>query len=532
MKGGEIVINIATLLPNVKEGKGLKTKKPVALNFKNVTGEFNRILNNGCLKQNVLELVYGRESGESNNPEIGSKIFDMRGLLAGSSGEVKKNMEGNKKTEFRIESWNSVSQSQRGKIKDDDIDTETADILTIPDFIDIADKNLCGLIESSIIEEAGIIFGKISESAGSQKESISYRVFDLKSLIKDNILKMIKPYGIDSSPASGTPEGNREFLSELSQDTQAEAEKLNYRFLPEAAIDKAIGKMEDSKLVVRPGDISVESTGSLDKKIVVSNGISSEIKKVTGEFTKSLRDEFSGNIGPAGRKIGSDLLNDTEGEELKLTGTGQKNLAEKAGLYMTEHRGRGKSGETDWSENVSSTGNIAVDRNYPNAGRSFFSTNKVSSYSRIEDVAYQITRRINIKEGEALKEIELKLEPESLGTINIRVTSMDNRVNVQIKTCSADTNEIINDSISILKSNLIEKGMDVRELSVSVDSNGSGGENDSTGDLYSYQHDFSSVNRSWYHHKDVLEERLMETAGIPENYQGLAAVSGHINIIV
>lgn len=162
------------------------------------------------------------------------------------------------------------------------------------------------------------------------------------------------------------------------------------------------------------------------------------------------------------------------------------------------------------------------------AGRANLSAGPAANI-KPQEIALQITRHIDSDIGDRVKEIEVRLSPESLGTIKIRVLSQDNKVDIFIKTHYSHTNEIINESIDSLRNNLIEKGLEIKELSVSADPNDFNGR-DNGKNFQAYRRGRSAGG--WIRENDAAEDKMREAAFLRESYEGSAAENGYLNIIV
>ena len=89
----------------------------------------------------------------------------------------------------------------------------------------------------------------------------------------------------------------------------------------------------------------------------------------------------------------------------------------------------------------------------------------------LADVIMQISSRIITKDGPVLRQLEIMLKPESLGVIRIKVEAAGDGVNIKIQTQYSHTEEIISSNLDMLKNNLSEKGVLLKDLSVFIDLN-------------------------------------------------------------
>ncbi len=83
----------------------------------------------------------------------------------------------------------------------------------------------------------------------------------------------------------------------------------------------------------------------------------------------------------------------------------------------------------------------------------------------------QISSKIAAKDGPVIRQLEIMLKPESLGAIRIKVEAAGDGVNIKIQTQYSHTEEIISSNLDMLKNNLSEKGVLLKDLSVFMDLN-------------------------------------------------------------
>jgi hypothetical protein len=89
----------------------------------------------------------------------------------------------------------------------------------------------------------------------------------------------------------------------------------------------------------------------------------------------------------------------------------------------------------------------------------------------LADVIMQISSRIINKDGPVIRQLEIMLKPESLGAIRIKVEAAGDGVSIKIQTQYSHTEEIISSNLDMLKNNLSEKGVLLKDLSVFMDLN-------------------------------------------------------------
>lgn len=92
--------------------------------------------------------------------------------------------------------------------------------------------------------------------------------------------------------------------------------------------------------------------------------------------------------------------------------------------------------------------------------------------SELKNVVLQVIKNLDPNMNKKEDEIIIKLEPESLGMIRIRVLSVDSKLEVEIKTQYGFTRQLLGDTLTDLKKGLETKGFDIKEFVVSADPQG------------------------------------------------------------
>jgi hypothetical protein len=153
------------------------------------------------------------------------------------------------------------------------------------------------------------------------------------------------------------------------------------------------------------------------------------------------------------------------------------------GIALQGNKGPAVSAETKSSENLKSFGlkHLTSD---PAEGQNRQITvlsdeNRImhAQFFKVEDnhaidmknVVLQVIKNIDPSLNKQNEEVIIKLEPESLGMIRIRVLSVEGKVEVEIKTQYGFTKQLLGDAIADLKKNLEGKGFDIGEMIISAD---------------------------------------------------------------
>jgi len=90
-----------------------------------------------------------------------------------------------------------------------------------------------------------------------------------------------------------------------------------------------------------------------------------------------------------------------------------------------------------------------------------------------KDIIRQINQQMKLESTEALKSLEIKLEPENLGKVVIKIVSENGIMSAKLVTANDRVKQAIDSSIEELKESLSKQGIDIEAIDVSVDSNAS-----------------------------------------------------------
>ncbi len=82
------------------------------------------------------------------------------------------------------------------------------------------------------------------------------------------------------------------------------------------------------------------------------------------------------------------------------------------------------------------------------------------------DIVSQISSGIFDKNAQLVKEVQIRLKPESLGVIKIKIETVENGVSIRIQTQYSHTEEIISSNLHMLKNSLSENGIPLKDLIV------------------------------------------------------------------
>ncbi len=105
-------------------------------------------------------------------------------------------------------------------------------------------------------------------------------------------------------------------------------------------------------------------------------------------------------------------------------------------------------------------------------------TNVSESYGEIdpENIMEQIFERVKVQTGKEISSMEIQLQPESLGKVDLQVTLQDGKMVAEIKTESETVKNIIEGQLIQLKETFEQQGLKVTSVDVSVSQNGLSGQ--------------------------------------------------------
>lgn len=90
----------------------------------------------------------------------------------------------------------------------------------------------------------------------------------------------------------------------------------------------------------------------------------------------------------------------------------------------------------------------------------------------VERIMSQITERVKVTAGEELSEIEMQLQPETLGTLRIHLTSKEGAVTAQFTAENESVRSVLEAQTVQLKENLNQQGIKVEAVEVTVANQG------------------------------------------------------------
>ncbi|MCQ2979463.1 MAG: flagellar hook-length control protein FliK, partial [Clostridia bacterium] len=92
-------------------------------------------------------------------------------------------------------------------------------------------------------------------------------------------------------------------------------------------------------------------------------------------------------------------------------------------------------------------------------------------YIETIEVAKQMVKGIEVKLSENVQEMHVKLDPENLGKVNLKIVAENGLVTAKFEAESQKVKEIIESNLSLLKESLEKRGIQISNLEVSVGQN-------------------------------------------------------------
>lgn len=134
----------------------------------------------------------------------------------------------------------------------------------------------------------------------------------------------------------------------------------------------------------------------------------------------------------------------------------------------------------------------------------------VSPQVTMNDIVQQVVNHIRIRVLPQTTSMELQLNPESLGRVNLNVTSQNGTATATLTVQNAAAKEALESQIAVLRENLESQGLKVEAVEVNVSEFGFKHPEDSNNNQYQQQKKSQSQNRRFRF--DAVSETEEETA--------------------
>ncbi len=393
------------------------------------TDLFSGIFDTMSIKNNVI----------SESPNVNT-IKQKENTLMSKTNEssVTKDIEAeasvNKKTEAKADACDGGENTDLKNVKSDDTEITTDDIEKVEGllaeianvfekFLDISEDEI-----KNFLDENGITFGDLTD-AGTLRELFVNTNYDgdvTMLLTDENALKTCESFIYEMTEVTK----DKDVILFNSEVINSAFENLN---ISDSVKNTEKFDSEDNVNLKSPG----ENTGNLDDK--TGNIQNEDVKTISFEY-KNSKDE--------GENTGTEKKNDEKAFDTDLS------LSEKFVNTFVEKFEQKLTGVTD-----------------------------TAAATDIRMITDQILKQIKINITPDTTKLEISLTPEHLGKVNVQIESTDNTVTAKFTAETRVAKEAIESNLIQFKEQLIEQGIRVDTIEVTVsdfafDKNGNSGQNE------------------------------------------------------
>lgn len=223
--------------------------------------------------------------------------------------------------------------------------------------------------------------------------------------------------------------------------------------------------------------------------------LSDDLKAMLADAANELgisADELAGlmqdaNVNPADESINSALETVNDGNGSDKAGSNAENLQDNANIENADVTGAKLeekvtiSSDKNNSDSMSGSGNESLSSqfletlmgNVDNVVAGTSDNNAFEGYTvRGEDIVRQLVDAIRINVNSSFSEMELQLQPENLGKLNLLISSRDGIITAQLMAENDDVKNAIENQLVMLKDNFEQQGLKVDAVEVTVQSHG------------------------------------------------------------
>lgn len=223
--------------------------------------------------------------------------------------------------------------------------------------------------------------------------------------------------------------------------------------------------------------------------------LSDDLKAMLADAANELgisADELAGlmqdaNVNPADESINSALETVNDGNGSDKAGSNAENLQDNANIENADVTGAKLeekvtiSSDKNSSDSMSGGGNESLSSqfletlmgNVDNVVAGTSDNNAFEGYTvRGEDIVRQLVDAIRVNVNSSFSEMELQLQPENLGKLNLLISSRDGIITAQLMAENDDVKNAIENQLVMLKDNFEQQGLKVDAVEVTVQSHG------------------------------------------------------------
>jgi flagellar hook-length control protein FliK len=353
----------------------------------------------------------------------------------------------------------SVSTNEIEPLADGSVNVDNISFINIEDFITA--------LQNSIQEQLGIS----EEELEKAMETLGLTMLDLLNPINLKQL-VLQVKGAEDLSEFLTNEDLANTLNQLSEAINSAADDFGVtKEQVEQYLDNINGQANADEFVIAP--TSVENSNeeiSADEFNVTkdSSAVASE-NSTTVEVYKT----------------------DTKGEQAASDNTGNKDET------------TGKTSLESFIQNLAVKGNEGT--------MSF--AEEVSNIRQMQDITTQIIEQIKVFIKPEQTSMEIQLNPEHLGKVNLSVVAKDGILTAQFQTQNEIAKEAIESQLHILRENLNQQGLKVEAIEVTVSNFDFTGSDQAAGDAQKQQEKSGNRGR-FFEGTDVIEDEKIESSSL------------------
>lgn len=323
---------------------------------------------------------------------------------------------------------------------------------------------------------------KVSEKADEVSKEIEEKVSEELDISTQELEQILENLGLSAMDLL-----NPQNVSLLVANVKADGDMMSL-VTEEGLSDIVLNINSDIQNLVSMAadDLSIEYDAFADimsEMTLVSN---EEGKEILASLNQDVSENVLGNSADvatvaAGEEkviINKDLVDSTEESNVEdvdaVAATSLRESTENVGSeetsYDDSHRGKGDRSEDKAGINVAGEQNLTVNQQ---TGDVAFDPNTVSvsdeiSHVDTQDIINQITENMKLMRSNELTEMELTLNPESLGNIHLTVATKEGNVTAQLEAQNESVRAALELQIQQIKENLEAQGVKVTAVEVTV----------------------------------------------------------------
>ena len=194
-------------------------------------------------------------------------------------------------------------------------------------------------------------------------------------------------------------------------------------------------------------------------------------KTEAAEIGENFVERPEASDAPVKTEIVNHKVVETTNEKVENEEPAVKNETETLEIKENDTKNQTEKKSSD-NENNNSFGNNVSSNDTQIQNNTAINSEEVISYSdRAQEIYDQIGEQIRNLSSENINEVELKLQPETLGTLHVRVTQSEGMMKAEFVTNNENVKAIIEGQLIQLKQDFEQSGIKVNEVEVRVSTN-------------------------------------------------------------